>query len=175
MTHNQIDYWNLQETKRSNLAKETETNRHNVAFENETNRHNVVSEGIDMGNLIELSRHNQATEYETNRHNVASESLDASKLQETQRHNIATEEIAAEKNEIEQELGRFRNTLALQANNLEARKLDQQAALYEQQIANAKQDRVLNIIKEVRQWLFGMQDRAQASSEAASKAAWLAL
>lgn len=44
MTANQIAYWNLEETKRSNLAKETETNRSNVAKETETNRSNLANE-----------------------------------------------------------------------------------------------------------------------------------
>lgn len=44
MTANQIAYWNLQESKRSNLAKELEMNRSNVAKELETNRSNVAKE-----------------------------------------------------------------------------------------------------------------------------------
>lgn len=76
MTSNQISYWNLEETKRSNRANETETNRHNVVTEGETNRHNV------------------AMEYETNRHNVQTELLTSQSNAENRRHNEATEMVA---------------------------------------------------------------------------------
>lgn len=107
MTKNQIDYWNLQENKRSNLAVEKETNRHNVTTEYETNRHNVVSEKIDLGRLQEQTRHNLATEGisqgsldESIRHNQAQEYLgtlnlgyNKDTLAEITRHNIATENL----------------------------------------------------------------------------------
>lgn len=44
MTTNQIAYWNLEELKRTNLAKETETNRANLAKEAETRRSNLENE-----------------------------------------------------------------------------------------------------------------------------------
>lgn len=105
MTKNQIDYWNLQETKRHNSVTEGETGRHNLAAEGETSRHNVVTEretersnrareGIDLGKLNESVRHNKVTESETNRHNVATEGIDLGKLNETQRHNQASERIS---------------------------------------------------------------------------------
>lgn len=116
MTQNQIRYWELQETKRSNSAKETETNRanvaregethranvanetetnrSNVAREKETNRHNLATEGIDLGKLEETKRHNVSTEGETKRHNVATESIDMGKLGETIRHNQAAESLS---------------------------------------------------------------------------------
>lgn len=116
MTRNQIEYWNLQESKRANQAKESETGRHNLATESETGRHNQVQEGIDLGHLNEsvrhnrvtesetkrhnvageqeTSRHNRVTETETNRHNVVSEGIDLGKLSETTRHNRATEGIS---------------------------------------------------------------------------------
>lgn len=69
MTSNQIAYWNLQELKRSNVARETETNRSNRAREGETSRHNVVQEyidksrvSLDRNKLAEMSRHNRKTE-----------------------------------------------------------------------------------------------------------------
>lgn len=53
MTGNQIAYWNLEEQKRSNRAKETETNRTNLVNEGiksdtlaETKRSNLIQEGI---------------------------------------------------------------------------------------------------------------------------------
>lgn len=100
MTHNQIEYWNLQENKRHNLASEGETNRHNVSTESETYRHNVQSEATEIGKLNESVRHNMATEYETNRHNVSSENLGFAQLAETRRHNTATESLESMKNQV---------------------------------------------------------------------------
>lgn len=68
MTHNQIDYQNLKETERHNLAYELELNRHNVATEIETNRHNVVGE-------VETNRHNIATEGLMHESNMVSYSV----------------------------------------------------------------------------------------------------
>lgn len=55
MTKNELAYWDLQESKRSNLARETETNRNNVAVENETKRANLAREK-------ETNRSNQVRE-----------------------------------------------------------------------------------------------------------------
>lgn len=44
MTTNQVAYWTLVESKRSNLAREEETHRSNIANETETHRHNVATE-----------------------------------------------------------------------------------------------------------------------------------
>lgn len=113
MTQNQINYWKLQEerrsnlaqegeTKRSNLAKEYETNRSNLAKETETHRSNMASEGVAFGNLSEAQRshqaqealaqqslaeqvrHSQAVEAEENRSNLAREA-------ENFRHNTSVE------------------------------------------------------------------------------------
>lgn len=46
MTQNQIAYWTLQETKRSNQVREGETERSNKAREWETNRTNVRNEDL---------------------------------------------------------------------------------------------------------------------------------
>lgn len=69
MTSNQIAYWNLEELKRSNAAKEGETRRSNLAREAETSRHNVAQEYIDKsrvsverGKAAETARHNVKTE-----------------------------------------------------------------------------------------------------------------
>lgn len=80
MTQNQISYWNLQELKRSNAAREAETARSNRANEYEANRSNV------------------ARESETNRHNVATELISSLANQETQRSNIAREAETARSN-----------------------------------------------------------------------------
>lgn len=97
MTHNQINYWNLQETKRHNLVGEQETSRHNRATESvdlgklsESNRHNLATESKDLGNLKESIRHNVATENLTSRDlNIA-----AGTLAENRRHNISSESIS---------------------------------------------------------------------------------
>lgn len=72
----------LEETKRANLAKETETSTHNRA-----------TEGIDMGKLNETIRHDVAGEAETAQHNRATEAIDMGKLNETIRSNVARETI----------------------------------------------------------------------------------
>lgn len=113
MTNNQIQYWSLQEQKRSNRANEVETNRHNMSTEAETNRHNVATEGLDLSKLSETTRHNKASEgidagrlSESIRHDKASEQLSGvdlnikkENLSESIRHNFASEaanQIAAE-------------------------------------------------------------------------------
>lgn len=87
MTHNQIDYWSLQESKRHNQQVENEASRHNVSEERETNRHNIETEKFNISNLNETQRHNVATEGESKRHNIAAEN-------ETNRHNVSTEQQA---------------------------------------------------------------------------------
>lgn len=80
MTDIQVKYWDLQESK-----------RHNVATEGETYRHNVVSEQQNAVALGETVRHNRATEAETQRHNQQQEKLGFATLDETIRHNKRTE------------------------------------------------------------------------------------
>lgn len=58
MTQNQIMYWTLQETKRSNLERERQ-GRDTIA---ENIRHNRSSESIGWGNLSEGIRHNTMME-----------------------------------------------------------------------------------------------------------------
>lgn len=109
MTGNQINYWNLQENKRHNVATEGETYRHNVVGETETERHNRATENFSMQDLAERSRHNVAEEHlkatdiqlthsrgmqgleETQRHNVQSEKATFTGLGESMRHNLETE------------------------------------------------------------------------------------
>lgn len=96
MTHNQIEYWNLQENKRHNTVTEAETGRHNVVTENETQRHNVETEEFNISQLQETQRHNISTEAETNRHNIAAEVNEAAKVSETKRHNVAAENLSVQ-------------------------------------------------------------------------------
>lgn len=84
MTRNQINYWDLEEKKRSNRAQEIETNRANLAREGETARNNRAVEA-------ETNRSNLAREQETHRANVANEDIKNRTLIETGRHNLATE------------------------------------------------------------------------------------
>lgn len=95
MTHNQIEYWKLQESKRNNLATERETRRHNVVGEGETYRSNVAKETISAGTLAENTRHNKASESETYRHNAAAENettrSNRAREAETWRSNLAKE------------------------------------------------------------------------------------
>lgn len=68
MTANQIAYWNLKETERSNRVREGETERSNKARESETFRSNLAKE-------TETNRSNRARENETVRSNLEQEAL----------------------------------------------------------------------------------------------------
>lgn len=82
MTANQIAYWNLQETKRSNQVKE----------------------GISQGTLDETKRSNVARETETNRSNVARET-------ETARSNKAKEALTADIQDAQKKRWEHQNSL----------------------------------------------------------------
>lgn len=75
MTANQIAYQQLEETRRSNLAKEAEANRSNVAKELETNRANQAKERLQNAELVETKRSNFAKESETERTNRVNEDI----------------------------------------------------------------------------------------------------
>lgn len=81
MTQNQIEYWRLQESHRSNRANEVETNRHNIATESETNRNNSLVHALGRAQLAE-----------TNRSNIAKETQNAINQMEVARHNRAMEQ-----------------------------------------------------------------------------------
>lgn len=112
MLQTQVNYWNLVETQRHNLASEdyynrslSETTRHNLASEDyynrnlgETTRHNLVTEKQNQTSLNEQARHNTTTEYltyqaqnETARHNQVMEGQGWAVITETNRHNVASE------------------------------------------------------------------------------------
>lgn len=141
MTHNQINYWNLQETKRSNVANEKETNRHNVATETETNRHNVATERIDLGKLSETQRHNLATEGLTGREldikqGTLNETIRSNQAREAEasRHNLADENIS------QQRVGLDAGTLSeLHRHNLAQEGLTGTDLSIKQQEANTRQ------------------------------------
>lgn len=94
MLATQVQYWDLQERKRHNVATEAqarnelaESRRHNQEVEStnwfsvkESQRHNIASENLGFATLAESARHNRSTE-----------SLEASKQAETRRHNTRLE------------------------------------------------------------------------------------
>lgn len=94
MTHNQIEYWKLNETKRSNLANEAEAKRANQARELETNRANLENEAIKRRANSINAAHYRNVDAETQRANLARE-------YENSRSNRANEALKAESNEIE--------------------------------------------------------------------------
>ncbi|AFJ79069.1 hypothetical protein [Otarine picobirnavirus] len=95
----------LNEIRRSNLAKEQEMRRSNMAKENlgfqqfnESLRHNKATESQASSQLREIERHNRASVglgysnlSEQHRHNVASNSLGYANQFEQNRHDVAQE------------------------------------------------------------------------------------
>lgn len=77
------------ESFRSNLARESENYRHNVAQERETSKHNRAQEELGYAN-ISLGYSNLV---ETRRSNQANERIRESELLERQRSNLANEAI----------------------------------------------------------------------------------
>lgn len=75
MTTNLINYWNLQETKRANKAREDELRRHQLADERIRDAQNKINLQLGEGNLRELNRSNLARETELNRSNMAKEDI----------------------------------------------------------------------------------------------------
>lgn len=98
---------NLDETKRSNLAKERfnllsldESQRHNLAYEAETQRSNQKREEQNAWSLEESKRANLAREAETQRANMAQEQLSRDRNIEQHRSNLAQESLGSERNFI---------------------------------------------------------------------------
>nr|BBC20574.1 hypothetical protein [Dromedary picobirnavirus] len=109
MTQMQLQYHTLQETKRSNRAREDDEDVKN----RETQRHNVATEGISMNTLSETVRSNRAKEFETNRSNVAKETetnrANLAKETETYRSNVAKERETVRSNMANEALTRSAN------------------------------------------------------------------
>jgi hypothetical protein len=91
MTTNQIAWINAQETRRSNLAKESETHRANIVAEAENFRSHTANEAQKRDELRETVRSNKERELENIRHNRVSENLALSNLNEVKRANQAKE------------------------------------------------------------------------------------
>lgn len=147
MTNNQINYWNLQETKRHNVVSEDELKRHNIAGESETNRHNVQQEYIGFGNLAETTRHNKATEgysfaslAEATRHNKAAEALQSQsidlgydQLAETTRSNQERERQTRVRDELNYWVEATKNDIAKVRNTLLREQFEEQIRQFEMQ------------------------------------------
>lgn len=146
MTKNQIEYAKLIEARRSNLSQEQltkerdqvnkmiglgtldETRRSNQAREVETARHNVEQERLGGRTLDETSRHNLQTEdiarqqvQELNRHNLQTEfvskgelGVHQGQLQETRRSNVARE-VETTRSNVAREVETHRNNAAIEA------------------------------------------------------------
>lgn len=96
MTRNQIEYWKLQEEKRSNRAGETETRRANLARETESHRSNLANER-------ENARSNRARENLQREGNVINSLHLERQDAENERANRASEALRADSNAIERE------------------------------------------------------------------------
>lgn len=119
MTHNQIEWQKHLESKRSNLAVETETNRHNVVTENETKRHNVADEGIRSEANAINRQHFERSDAEVARSNRAKENIQYANLYESARHNRSTEALGFGNLDLgySQLAEAFRHNYALESND----------------------------------------------------------
>lgn len=134
VTYNQIAYWNLQETKRSNLAREAETIRSNRVQEAEAIRSNMAREWeTNRSNLArenETARANRAYEKETKRHNEVSEALGWKQHEENVRANLAREQENYRSNVAREQENR-RSNLANEQIRREANVIQQQNAAWD--------------------------------------------
>lgn len=122
MTHNQIEYAKLQETKRSNLVTEGETNRHNIVTENETNRHNLATESNETQKNIINQAHYERLDTETARHNAAQEAI-AQQDSVSKRLSAQADATNASTRQYEAEIARqnsITNVINAQTNRLQA-------------------------------------------------------
>lgn len=81
MTKNQIEYWNLRETQRSNRAREQETRRANLAQERISGTANDIRYSLGLQQNTETHRSNVAKETETSRNNRVNNALEYWKQQ----------------------------------------------------------------------------------------------
>lgn len=120
MLQAQVNYWNLQENIRHDLAQEdlgyqtlTETIRHNQTVEVETQRHNVATEEIAWSTLEETVRHDYVME-DIGYKNAASQALQAQaawKNAITNAFNAETQRMSVEN---DYQLGRMNIQIAQQ-------------------------------------------------------------
>lgn len=173
MTTNQVAYWALRETQRSNLARETETNRSNlineaethranVARETETNRANLAQEGlaaernqISRDELNETRRANLARESETSRSNLARETeqhrtnrvhetLENRRNKEQVRSNKAKEKETHRANKASENQTRIRDSQNYTVGRAQAAAAQSQAAAAHRQAAASEYNAATN-------------------------------
>lgn len=138
MTKNQLDYWNLQETKRANLAKERELNRHQVRDEGIKEQSNLLTYNLGLQNLSETQRSHQTDEAERARNNrvnnlvelwkneISEQNLDVNRLKAlVDKYNAETGRINAGINQQNVNLG-YSNLGELQRSNLARESIQQQ-------------------------------------------------
>lgn len=109
MLATQVQYWELQEKKRHNVATEGQAQQELA----ESKRHNMEVEGANWFSVKENERHNRATESlgfatlaESTRHNRSTEELERSKQAETRRHNTRTENESIRHNLVSESLSK---------------------------------------------------------------------
>lgn len=143
VTRNQIEYWNLQEQKRANAAKEVqlakeleETKRANTARELESARSNRASEQLKSADIARAYDSNAATRYTADaryagsllgyKGTLANVGLGYSNLAETTRSHKRNESITA--------LDSFqRNAVASRNANTQSRLVSSQVKLHDTQ------------------------------------------
>lgn len=117
MTKNQIEYQRNVETKRSNLAVETETARANREREKENFRSNTAREAETLrSNLAkegENYRSNTAREDETRRNNMVHAAIGWGNLGESKRTNLANELLKGQQIMSQENIATARNVNAL--------------------------------------------------------------
>lgn len=187
MTANQIAYWNLQETKRTNRAREVlqadqqaETHRSNVSNEeikrtsNAINQQNVdETKRANVARETETARSNRAQEYETHRSNIAREL-------ETQRSNLANEALKSQTNQETERSNRANEQIKSQSNretvrhNVQTEHIDMFKAAEAQrhnyateqvESAKASESQRHNRAVEAETWKSNMLGRVQKSDE----------
>lgn len=148
MTNLQVDYWKLEETKRTNVA----------------------NEGLRAGELQETTRHNQAMESiewarvgETNRHNVATERIqlygaETDRMQTQNWYRIQQGQLALQKdsNDIARERNRLQESeiqLGYVKTDLEYIKFKRQAEQADRELDIKEQDVKTRKWDEARKWL----------------------
>lgn len=124
MTHNQIDYQSLQETKRHNLEMESqgarglaETARHNLAYEQETNRSNLINESIRQSAQAESERSNRANENLKHEANILNYTVGMAGVSESIRHNTASENETKRSNKRKEFIDYSHNTAVEKESN----------------------------------------------------------
>lgn len=166
MTRNQIEYLKYQESKRANIAQETETNRANVVREQqnlamlgETSRHNLATEGLSMQQFLEQSRHNLETEAETKRSHLVNE-LELSTHNRNTEAETARANRAAEQHRIDQlneTIRANRSSESLRSRELQERERASRASEALTRQRNDETERANRVAEQLREQQFAHQ------------------